>query len=164
MWRKRGHTTQPREEREERGERKKRRRDCKNGEMIVRCVSIDDIEGTGSSANSGEGGLVTLVTIVTLVLGRSQELQASNSWGGLAGFFLVFWLFYVSLFFALRIGESKSMIFIGPQELILISCEGNNSRGQAFWIGRNSFFFFFFVFFFTHKIFLHDPKNRKTLK
>ena len=40
----------------ERGKRKKRRRDCKNGEMIVRCVSINDIDGTGSSANSGEGG------------------------------------------------------------------------------------------------------------
>lgn len=55
------------------GMRQKGRRgegDWKNGERIVRCVSIDDIDGTGSAANSGEGGLVTLVTIVTLVPGR----------------------------------------------------------------------------------------------
>ena len=92
----------------ERGKRKKRRRDCKNGEMIVRCVSIDDIDGTGSSANSGEGGLVTLVTILTLVLGRSQELQASTFEGGLQVFF---WLFHFSFFlFCLEIGEQPNVV------------------------------------------------------
>ena len=70
MWRKIGHTHTLTRERGKEAKGKRGEGVGKNGEMIVRCVSIDDIDGTGSAAISGEGGLVTLVTMVTLVPGR----------------------------------------------------------------------------------------------
>ena len=145
---------------------KRRRRNCKNGEMIVRCVSINDIDGTGSAANSGEGGLVTLVTIVTLVLGRSQELQASTFGGGLAGFFGLFH-FSILCFFCLEIGEQANL-FLGPQVLILpffpfLFPARKLIKSQAFWIGcAILFLFFFFLFFFSHILRRAIPETGET--